>query len=363
MADLQTCLKFAVGLSTHNCACTTSGRPSDYSKSLSGYYLDSMSDGIPLEYPASLEDCGSGTVWDILEAARVQGINEFKTLFLTNAMQHTDNSIVPNRSRIGDPKITAPYYVSKPYIGMMLLPKTKRGGVYTMTQLNLTMNGNGTIQVQVYASNNLATPVTTVTFNTVADVTVTHVFPQPVMLPFVDEVTGYPITYYFVYERNGLLPKDVRFDCGCGYDHKWMENFTHWNGFQISNLSELNGVNANEGYTMGLQIDGFVTCDVTKWMCMSDWDFQNNPFAAVISKAIQLLSINKMIGYLLNNSTTINRFTLMPREGLIDRFNMNKQAIDGQMVWLGQNLAKNGSTLTDCFTCRANSIYNLSSMP
>lgn len=358
MADLQTCLKFSVGLSTRDCPCLTTDRPSDYNKSNSGYHLDDMSDGVQLEFPASLEDCGGGSVWDLLEQARIEGINEFQTAFLATSLQYADASVVPMRTQIGDDKTNAAYYTAMPIVGLVLKPKTMRGGVYYMSKIHLTMAGNQNVQLRIYKSTAMSAPIQTVTFGTLNNVKVTHVFSSPIEMPFTDDF-GNPISYYFVYERtNNVLPMDNLFDCGCGYDHSWNEYFTSYGGYQLSDWNMLNsGVSGYDNHVMGIQIEGSITCDTTKWMCMSDWDFKTNAYAAVISKVIQLTAINKLIGYLLK-SQTINRYTLMSRDSLIGRYNMNKEAIEGQIIWLGRQMSRNAGNLTDCFTCRANSIYN-----
>lgn len=363
MANLQTCLKFAVGLSTKDCQCLEDDRPSDFNKSLSGFYLDDMDHGIPLEFPASLADCGNGNVWDLLEAARTQGINEFNTAFLATMLQYADNSIVPSRTQIGMDKFTSGYYVQLPIIGFMLKPKTQRGGVYHMTNLNLTMNGSELIEVKIFSSADMVTPITTVTFNSVNNTKVTHQFSTPIDLPFTDAY-GNCLSYYFLYERtNSIQPVDNKISCGCGdADQTFKNHFDRWSVIQLSNWESLNsGVSGSDEHAMGIQIQGSVTCDTTQWMCMSEWDFTSNPFAAVISKVIQLISINKLIGNLLQ-TPTINRYTLMGRDGLLSRYNMNRESIGIQMAWIGQQLSKNAGTLSDCFTCKANSIYNRTSL-
>lgn len=363
MADLQTCLKYAVGLSTKDCPCLENDRPEDYNKSLSGFYLDDMDHGIPLEFPASVSDCGNGSVWDILEAARIQGINEFNTAFLATMLQYADTSIVPSRTQLGRDVFTSGQYAQLPITGFFFKPKTQRGGVYHMTSLSLAMTGNELVQVKIFSSANMVTPFTSVTFSSVNNTWVTHQFSTPIDLPFTDSY-GNNLSYYFAYERtNNILPVNNEIFCTCsGQDQSYKNHLNQWSAFQIADWESLNsGMSGSDNHAMGIRVQGSITCDTTQWMCMSDWDFTNNPFAAVISKVIQLTSINKLIGNLLQNQT-INRFTLMGRDGLISRYNMNKESIGMQMQWIGQQLSKNAGSLSDCFTCRANSIYSRQSI-
>lgn len=358
MADLQTCLKFAVGLSQRECPCFESGRPVDHDRSDSGYFIDSLDDGIPLAFPASVTDCGDGSIWDLLEQARIQGITEFHTGFLAGALRHADQSIVPSRGQIGDDKTNSGLYVTNPVCGIVIKPKTMRGAAMLLNAVHLTMNGTGPVEVKLYRSDNFSTALLTINFSALNNQKVTHTLANPLSLPFVSD-TGEPYKYYFVYERTGgIQPRDKVFNCGCGSVVKNWDGYVDAKGFTLAALGDLNdGVTGYDGFTYGIQLDASFSCDAAKWMCVNQFDYNVDAYSRVIAKVIQLYTINKLIGYILN-SPAINRFTVMPKEGIISRHTANQRQIESNMIWLGQNLAQYAGNMTDCFTCKADNIFN-----
>jgi hypothetical protein len=227
-----------------------------------------------------------------------------------------------------------------------------------MTGFTLTMDGNASIDVKMYKSTDMSTPIKEVTVSALNTKKVNTAFTTPLDLPFTDEY-GQVIRYFMVYERtDNVMPRDNLFSCNCGGgDHSWQGSFDQYLGFQLADMESLTAdVMGSDIHSMGIQLQGSVSCDTTEWMCASSWDYKTNAFAAVIAKIIQLMSINKLIGAILQSST-INRYTLMSREGIMSRYNMNRQAVEGQLLWLGMNLGNYAMNLSDCFTCRANSIY------
>lgn len=358
MSNLQECLKYAVGLSQNDCVCLESDRPADYNKSLSGYYLDDMMDSIPLSYPAEASECGHGDVWSLLEQARIQGINEFQTGFLANSLQFAGQSMVPVRTSIGDDKITSVFSVSNPWCGIVIQPsRMLRGGAMNLYGFYATMGGNQTMELKIYRSDNFTTPILTQPFTSSNSVKVYTPLMNPLQLRLYDDV-GRAYKYYFVYERlNGILPMNNVFDCGCASSNKLWRDYLVGKGFNTSALGNLNTIgDGNEVWTYGLQLDVNISCDSTQWICNSNLDFMTNPYARVMAKAIQLYSINKMISYLLS-STAVNRITVMPKDGLIAKFNANQEQIATNMQWLGVNMINNAKTMSDCFTCPVDNVF------
>lgn len=356
MTNIIDCLKYSVGLSTKSCNCYDP-KPTNWDKSLSGYYIDDMENGIPLEYPASTQDCGSGSVWDLLEQARISGINEFYTSFLVSGMKYADPSMIKMRGLIGDDKNTMPLSISSNVVGIVLKPNTLRGGTLYIEKLHLTMAGVENIEVKIYRSDNTTTPLITQTISTLNNVKVSHTFTTPLQLPFTDDF-GNPLKYYIVYQRtNNVLPRNTVFNCGCGSVIRNWDTYIQGQGLQLNALGDLTANTTGiDGYTYGIQLEGIITCDAIKWLCASDFDYQTNGYFRTIAKSVQLFSINKLIGYMLNSAET-NRYTILSREKLLSTFNDNQKIINQQTVWLGRELLKNATNFTDCFVCPVNNIY------
>lgn len=358
MANLQECLKYAVGLSQNTCVCLPTA-PSNADKSLSGYYLDDMSDGVPLSFPSSQSECGQGNVWDLLDQARVQGIQEFQTGFLANSMQYAGQAIQKIRTQVGDDKHSSVFSVSTNYCGIVVRPARQlRGTSMNLYGFYATMGGNQALELKIFRSDNLSTPILTQPFTSQNNTKVYYPLTNPITLRLNDDA-GNDYKYYFVYERlNNVLPMNNVFDCGCGTKINSWNEYLVGKGFNINSLNDLPGViDGADAWTYGLQLDISISCDATQWMCNADLDYMTNAYARVIAKAVQLYSINKLIQYLLT-STAISRITVMPKDGLIAKFKSNQDQINGNMQWLGVNMLQYARSMSDCFTCPANSVFN-----
>lgn len=358
MPTIQDCLKTAIGLSQRDCNCFDP-KPTGWNVSESGLFIDSIDEGVPLEFPAGTAGCGEGGVWDMLERARVAGIQEFIIGFLTTTMRNAGNSIVPTRGEIGDNKNDTALIVNNPVVGFALKFKTMRGAACTINGISMTMAGAATFTVKVFRSDgDYSTPIFSQAITTLNNKKTTFNLTSPWVLPFTDDL-GNPYTYHVVYERtSGILPRNNVFNCGCGSQIRhWDPYLQRYKGFALTSWGDLNeNVDGYDDFTYGIQLDTSFSCDATKWICINKLQYQTDGFAAVIAKAIQLYSVNKLLGGILN-STAINRFTLLPKDGIISRLNANNKSLEAQMIWLGQNMHTYASSMTDCFTCKADNVF------
>ena len=296
----------------------------------------------------------------MLERARVAGIQEFITGFLTTTMRNAGSSIVPSRGEIGDNKNNSALIVNNPVVGFALKFKPMRGAAMTLNGISLTMAGADTFTIKIFRSDgDYTTPILSQAITTLNNKKTTFNLTTPLVMPFTDDL-GSQYTYHVVYERtNGVYPRDNVFNCGCGSQVRhWDPYLQLYKGFSLTGWGELNeNVTGFDGHTYGIQLDASFTCDATKWMCINKLQYQTDGFAAVIAKAIQLYSINKLLGGILN-STAINRFTVLPKDGIISRLNANNKSLEAQMIWLGQNMHTYASSMTDCFTCKPDNVFN-----
>lgn len=351
---LYDCLKPAVGLSEVDCACTTTDRPEDYNTSASGYYMDDLEHGVPLIYPQSAQDCGTGNLWELMERARKAGVNEFAERMnkgLTIAKRPMFSEF---NGWIGDEKHSSliPSNNLGPIVGVRLRPTRIKGGKIRIRKISLAVSALGTYTVSVYDANDLATPLQSYEVP-VSNANNHNVFELPSELVLDATDKGDQKEYFFLYARGASQPRNTLFTCGCGSNQRgWMPYFSYQNGVSLDTVTEAASPKYTTTATMGLRIFANLECDGTEFLCSDHLEFDKPDYGKVIAKVIQLLSINKLIHGIMS-SQRINIYTMMNGDMLMEKMARNSEIIDNNITWLAQNLPE---SLTDCYRCRKNSI-------
>lgn len=361
------CLRLLIGLSDDTCSCFDTDRPVDYNTSNSGQFI---TDQIPIEFTNSAADCERGGVWDILEKSRNQAIRDFVRDFSISISNEKDNTFEPFAGLIGRERFNGTINpVSTSLIfGHRIKPAYIKGGCITLNSIQLALDGivgSTDVDVEVYSSLNLTTPIsaTTVTL-TASNQFFTASFPSSVILDLsnVDE----ELEWYIVYSLPaGTTPVNNKLvnDCGCGGpDRKIRDNpflqFGEFKGIESTTVSNLENVLRSSDNANGLRLDGFVSCDTLGWLC----DLSVNPQDVSQNKSSgQYLKLGMAMSDLILfrsaavaadkivSSKNINRITMLSKEGLWGKMKqMNKMYQEG-MIWFARNVP---DTVTDCFTCK-----------
>lgn len=350
---LNECLKLAVGLSEKTCECVDDA-PNGANTSWSGYYLDDSEHGVPLQFANASVDCGDGGLWPMLEKARKDGINEFLTDFAATLRTGFKNRFRRWTGQIGEKKNNTPILDSiGDYSVVCINPYKISGSEMVLREFVLyfyTAN-NPNKEVEIYSSEDLTTPVETVQVTVQAQQLSTKVITDAIRLPLSDK-HGQPIYYFFVCDRGGDQPYNMKFWCGCtGQRRNWM-NFIDPRGKTISNISELENIEPFTGhseYNYGLGFTADIDCSGLPFLCAGKTEFEREPFYRVVAKSIQLYSTNKLISEILD-SGRVNRYTIMEGEKLTWKRSKNKKEIEGRIAWLVENLPDDA---TDCYVCSA----------
>lgn len=364
MADLISCLQFAVGLVKNDCACIdTDSAPEDYDRSDSGYYLDDMEIAPPLAFSKAAADCSE--FWDLMTEAREQGIRDFITDFVITARQYTTIKVSPYDGEFTDnQKINMVLTgIHKQYLAAMYRPiGYVRGATMEIRKVGLIMNMAGTYTVNVYDSSQLYSENITLSPLKSIDVVVT----TPGVLATANVPSGdgsvwkFPmwkddrkLSYYFVYDPVGAKPYNVRFNCGCSKGTRPWEKYLYGRGVQTDDIKELELLSRDHSpYSYGLYLSGSLSCDGFDWMCRN-WNYQTDSFARVMARLIQLYSIRKLCALILN-SRRINAFTLLNRDILAARMEAISRLImdpsEGNMPYLYRNIPKG---VTGCWECES----------
>lgn len=357
--DLITCLENVVGITDKECDCYTvpevEGEPIvDPALSYSNYYIDDSEDGINLIFPANAGQCGSDNVFEITIKTRREAINDFITEFGSTLAEYTKPRHSEAISSVGEieKNKNVPLGVAmKNYVGALLQSKRIRGSTVTIDRIRIRMNGDlvdSTLSILSSADAYVVPVVDAIEFSAPAGVLTEIVLAEPITLPLTDK-HGQSIDYAIVYDRQGQEPYNYRLHCGCTSRPKpsWVR-YSEIVGLNVDDFVDIDGWKKETNLSYGLIIDTRFTCKSVDWVCR-EWsvDWKSQAYFRVVAKVLQLLAINKTIGFVLN-SQKITRYTIVSREALYGKRNHNRKQIAERFAWLAQNIP---TDVVDCYSC------------
>lgn len=347
----QECLNSIIGLSQSDCDCLpSSGDSIDPKESLSGYYMDNLEHGIPLEIKP---DCGNGSIWDLMNRARCEEINDFITRlgmelhrfkeikgehFFSYMGYASKNG---NSSRIGLKEFTG--FVFRANEGYESLQMT-------VNSVHLGINVSGSYAIEVIDIDNF---ISLGFYNVDVDGTGKGKLSQKLRLDLGDEY-GRPICYAFVYDRNSGLPKNYTWHCGCPgipkpewYQHQMFSI----GGFSVDDPSEINFDNSNESYSNGLIVDFEIGCPVAAWMCSVGEEYwKSTSFGRLVAKTMTIGANAKLVQSILDSSNP-NYYTLLRREALYGKRSHFNKLHDELITYLASEMYP--ENLDKCVGCKS----------
>lgn len=355
--ELKDCLKYAVGLSENECNCFEDGKPTDegeeFNRSDSGYFIDDMEHGIPLVITNAASDCDDGGIWSILEDARENGIKEFQTSLAILLSQYNKRKFNSYTGGIGDDKHSKVLTVNGQYVAMYLQPKKIRGGKMVIKGGTVTSHATGTTNVAIRTSDdNFTADVEMKTVAFQAKKRTSFEFDNAIEVDIFDSSGNLQHVAMYA-DLTTFQPRNTQFNCGCSGARRGWQPYVDGYGIYFDDPAaieahylEENLLSTQRNQTFGLSMNVSMVCKEMDWMCENQ-DYIYDPWARVAAKCIQLFSINKAIGYVLN-SQKVNAYTLLRREALYGKRNHNRKLIEAKMAWLASNIPTNA---TDCFLC------------
>lgn len=270
------CLEHLIGLAQNNCPCNVQGRPANYAESLSGLFMDDYEHGIADVFSKTAKGCGDGSMWDVLQKARYEGVNDGVTYLLKAIGQNLNRFVDGFSGAFGEVNSrtsnTSDTSCRKDIVGHTVSPNVYNGASIKFKKIWLALDLAGTYDVNIHDMADLSTPVTTVSIvhpggNKMVGVEVADGYRiQPL------SEAGQPISYCVSYERNGALPLNYTYYCGCGDQYKptWMKNkYMVSNGFCVDSLDEIipGSSCCNRLFTGGLIVEWEMLCDPMQWLC------------------------------------------------------------------------------------------------
>lgn len=347
--EITDCLEGVVGLTINPCECIE-GDQGDADVSASGYFIDDMEDGIPLDWAGSSQDCGDGSLWDLLERAKREGTQDFLTNFLAVVSDQNTDRYRPAQCAIGEPKKNVALTAETGNFKFIkLTPYRIKGVVLTITGLSLQINTVGMYTVEIREESDFDTVIETIAVDVLTPGVLTKAtITEPIVLPMTDQ-NGIAKVYYLVYDAGGARPYNIKFKCGCtGKPNPQYERFFSAGGGKAVTVEDALIANSKGLYSQGLVVDIRAACSSMDWICPADSGiFKSDKFYRVLAKTLQLHQINKLIGYMVNRSEP-NRGVLVEKDQMYGRRNHNNKMIAERLAWMGQRVP---SEMTDCYVC------------
>lgn len=364
MSELNTCLKYAVGLSDSTCSCYETGRPADFDTSESGLFLTDLE---PLTMLKDFEDCDTGIVWDILDKGREQAIStvildankELSTRFKLKRQPYT--------GKIGETRNRNIQTVNETYAGLAMYCADIISGSMTINAIGCIFDHTGTIDVTI--ADNIGNTYGTYTINTLANTYVNNTLPSPVELPLHSEDVKH-LQYYIYYQYNAAnKPYKNQLSCMCGafkpiwkqarpyFNDSSMEPRNNWakymmmGGYQFSDLDDLTDPDltiTGSNDLNGLTVDVTLKCKVDEVFCKDSLNYESNPIAAALAFAIWYKSAQLIINHYLS-SADLNRGKLINSENWKTLYNMYDLKYKEYIQYIADNVY---IKTNDCFTCR-----------
>jgi hypothetical protein len=375
MSVLPICFENIVGLSRTDCECVED-RPVDAGVSESGLYIDDLP-GLDLLMLNASSKCGQGTLWDMLDRARSEAIEQTKNELAKCINANTDQDRQLGESIIGsDKKATSTSQTLRyPLHGMTLQTAKVKGGYFAVTAIGVGLKGDSlpaTIDLNVWTRPvdepaSLQTITLPVTNNRIVWTTL----PTPLELSTEALGASNP-RYWFTYAPpTGAKALNTMINCGCGgfapywneaspqYASRQQKGGTLWAEWCMAAGTRGSDVTTREEWTVENNTSGLLLkvqffCDEMSTFCPDAPNYATDAIMGTIAHAVRFMAGSNLITNLLR-STQINVYTMTAGEQLAKiREVYNTGFSDAIMGYVCPELSKkeNVNRYGDCRKCK-----------
>lgn len=352
------CLIDIVGISRKDCSCLEQDleipaegeTPADnewYKKSTSGFYVDELEGVVSID-----------TVKDVVSC---QGLPDYFKTKIANSIRDVADDVSAQISErytkkesnyvgfIGS-KISgkALSLVATGYAGMKInISNPKAGGVIVLHGIGMLLNTTSEFNVFIYrryVDLNLFELVDTIEgVNSTANGYTENTFEDKILLPMEIDNEG-DIEYYFLYELNGMSPRDNLASCGCGRRERTLKSIIDYSGVSGDVLEEMGYWNSSS-YANGIALDAEIRCNSEELICKM---FNaSGEWAKYIAHAV-LFKMGWRMGKDVISTNKITQETMSNREGVEANILEFDSEYWTRIRWLAQNV---NIELNDCYSC------------
>lgn len=336
------CLENIIGITQSDCPCFDE-KPVGSGTSDSGLYFDEL-EGINLT--ELLHDGACRSIWDKITNSIASAKNHFVSDLLACYSTKIEQSKEPFKGVIGDGKFNRTLTNPLMYSGLRLRPKRIKEGVIKINKITTYFDTTDTIDIDVYSSEDLTTPITTRTLNTTANKANTNTI-TTIELPLYSD-TYEELDYYLVYSGTPK-PLNVKAKgCGCGGKKDLWSPWVYASGFNSSTITELNDKGTNN-HAMGLLVHAEITCDQSNLICNEDFSYFAGSFGFRTANAIRYKAASLLFETLLSNPELSQHVAIQP-ERMTQLADQYRTEYEARVMYLCENYKLE----SDCFTCKRN---------
>lgn len=377
MSTLPACFENIIGLSRTPCECVDDA-PVEAGISESGLYLDELP-GLNLRVIDATRDCGEGSIWDMMERARANAIEDTKAEIMACIGANTDPARQPGTSQVGvDKKATATgHSLLMAYHGMTLQTAKVKGGSFQVTEIATSFKSDAalpaTIELKVYQREAISgDPVATYTLPVINNRTVWTTLPEPLELSMSEFGTDPPRYWFLFTPASGMKAMNDLIKCGCGgtfvptwnIDNPQYLSRQQKNGMIWADWAMAGGTKGNtlaerddwsvENMTNGLMLRVKFECDETTSFCSGNPNYATDPIQKVIAHAVRYRAGSNLIASLLSK-VEINQYTMTGGKQLKENREEYEKAFNSRIVeYLCPELSntQNVNRYGDCRKCK-----------
>lgn len=345
---LTGCLKSYVGLSETACPCA--GTAPESNTSLSGYYLTDMDGGIPVNFVGALADCNTGGIWDILETGRSEGAKRFVTDFNTQFSLNYNPRYPAFRGWVGKQLNASAISGETKRRCVLRLQSYKQPGAAKFKGFKLYSSVTDTVTIEIYNSNDLTTPIASVTATTSAGAWTSMPLENPAIVDLLSD--GYyegEIFYVTWLLPDGDYARRNTIEC-CGKVAEW-KNFVNVDAFMVDSLSQMETTAARPygSNGLGIMLDVEMACTMSSWLCNLSFDlFAQDGINWQVAAALKNASVMAVCDHFIK-SQNINHYTQYSREVVYGLRAQSEKEYLSRMAGIIRNLP---GEATQCYKCR-----------
>lgn len=362
------CLNTTIGLSRNDCDCFDTDKPLNASDSDSGLFLDEI-EGLNISTIDCLDDCSTGSLWDLMARAREQAILNFQADLLAEISRTHNLRRETYRGFIGGTKAIKLEVLSKgQVIGHRICVDNEiKGGCFNLKKIGLKgkdTSGNGVdIAIPYKIIRSGYESVSAGVFNyPVSSFDSLHYNDINIELPLYVQGCEEDLFYDIIFELPAnFTTYNNEISCGCGgkkKQHKW-QSWVDVEGFNADVCDPITGIEESnktksqrKGY--GLVLDTEILCKTADIICENSIDYTNNPVALTMAYTIRYKA-GSILADLINSSNEPNSFTLLDKEGVEEYANLYRNEYENRVMYIAEQIDVNTN---DCLLCdNMNSIF------
>lgn len=358
--DLRECLTPVVGLSATDYECADTLPPDGATDSLSGFYLTDTKDGIPVQFVGGISDCTAGGIWDILAAARADGVKNFVADLLAEFGTSYRPRWADFSGFIGKQDASNAITGAKQYAAFEMKGRQIQSSL-RIRGFKMYSNVTASVAVSLYSEDDLTTAIETVTVAALAQKWVAASFTGQRIFDLWDENTAYPKRYFLVWEipTGGFARSNATTCCNRSESYR---NFLEVRGVSVDSIGDLtatdSALKSHGDVGMGISVDASLSCTVGNYLCgclnFGIETFSTTGIQWIIAKTLQNAGVMCLADAFVK-SQNINTYTVLARDVVYGiRAHAQKEYLQG-VRYIAQNLPEGA---LQCFECRDHRIVS-----